>query len=102
MNSSIKIELFIDKRPNGILQPSGMLGNTNDSDFYVNIPLNKNITLFEDYVTISTDPFRTTIERQLINPYFIELGFFETINAVSGGTNSIMEKSKLYGITINK
>ena len=102
MDTNVKIELFIDKRPNGILQPSGMLGPNNDSDFYVNVPLYRNITLFEDYVNITTDPFKTAIKRQMINPYFIELGFFETVNSVSGSTTSITQKATKYGITINK
>lgn len=102
METNLKIELFIDKRPNGILQASGMLSNQNATDFYVNVPISRNITLFEDYVNIATDPFRTAIDRQLVNPYFIELGFFETIDAVSGTTSSITEKAITYGITINK
>jgi hypothetical protein len=102
MEKGFKIELFIDKRPNGILQPSGMLGNNNDSDFYVNVPLYRNIALFEDYVNITSDPFKTVIDRQLINPYFIELGFFETVDSVSGTTDSIVNKAPSYGITINK
>jgi hypothetical protein len=101
----LKIELFIDKRPNGILQPNGTLGIKNSSDFYVNIPLVRDITLFEDYVNIALDPFRTSIQRQLINPYFIELGFFETVDSISSSTQSnsaITSKSVKYGITINK
>jgi hypothetical protein len=105
MEQHFKIELFIDKRPNGILQPNGTLGIQNHSDFYINVPLNRDITLFEDYVNIAIDPFRTMIERQLINPYFIELGFFETVNSVTASTKTlspIIDKAKQYDITINK
>lgn len=106
MQPDFKIELFIDKRPNGILLPNGTLG-TKLSDFYVNVPLNRNITLFEDYISVTLDPFITSMQRQLINPYFIELGFFETVNSISASTASdipfsIEDKAKTYGITINK
>ena len=60
----------------------------------------------QDYVEVSIDPLKTTIDRQLINPFFIELGFFENIESVlSGNTktqNSIQEKSPKYGIDINR
>lgn len=105
MEQRFKIELFIDKRSNGILQPNGTLGVKNHSDFYVNVPLSRNITLFEDYVNIAIDPFRTSIERQLINPYFIELGFFETVDSITASTKSmfpIIGKAAQYDITINK
>lgn len=102
MEPGFRIELFIDKRPNGILQPNGMLGNINYSDFYINVPLTKNVATFEDYVNVVLDPFKTSIKRQMINPYFIELGFFETISSVSGSTDSITEKVKSFGLTINK
>ena len=84
MEDILKIELFIDKRPNGILQPNGMLGKTNDVDFYISVPLSRSTSVFEDYVSIATDPFRTSISRQLINPFFIEVNFFETVSSVSG------------------
>lgn len=105
MEQRFKIELFIDKRPNGILQPNGTLGVKNHSDFYINVPLNRDITLFEDYVNVALDPFRTLVERQLINPHFIELGFFETVDKISASTqsdSSITNKATQYGLTINK
>ena len=49
---------------------------------------------------------RTTMQRQFINPFFIELGFFEDVESIlSGNTNtenSVQIKSKKYGIDINK
>ena len=107
MEPTFKIELFIDKRSNGLLLPTGELSDKNFSDFYINVPLSRNITLIEDYVSVSLDPFKTSIKRQLINPYFIELGFFETMNSASASTVSdipfsIEENAKKYGITINK
>src|ERR1035437_3267737 len=107
MEPNIKIELFIDKRPNGILQPNGGFGTKNANDFYVNVPLNRSVILVDDYVSVVLDPYRTSIKRQLINPYFIELGFFETVNSVSASTvsdvsASIEGKAQNYSITINK
>ena len=52
-----------------------------DYDWYVNILLSKNIEL-TDYVEINKDSYQLTIDRQEINPYFYELGFFETIQSI--------------------
>ena len=103
MESRFKIELFIDKRPLGILQPNGTFGDRNSNDFYINVPISRNVTLFEEYVDIAMDPFRTSIKRQLINPYFIELGFFETIESITASTQSasIIDKAKAYNLKIN-
>ena len=99
-NPDIKFTIFIDKRKEvGILRPkSKLFANTPESDFYINVPLFKKIKLTDEYVDISVDPTKHTIQRQLINPYFIELGFFENIESIS----QIEEKSKKYNIKINK
>ena len=38
----------------------------------------------DDYVDVDIDPTRATVERQLINPFFMELGFFEDITSIGG------------------
>lgn len=112
METTNKITLFLDKRELGILQPDSSYKKQNHSDWYINVNLIKTIKLVDDYVHTYMDPFRTSITRQLVNPYFIEYGFFETISSYSGNvvdvTVNLSEmpnidfKAKLYGIDINK
>ena|SRR4030067_1390810 len=106
MESVYKISLFLDKREIGILQPNGSYGKKNHSDWYIDVHLFKTNRLVDDYVHTYMDPFKTYITRQMINPYFIELGFFENIQSYSGSTNgntyNISTKAHLYGIEINK
>ena len=64
-------------------------------------------TRFDEYVEVTLDPSRTEIQRQEFNPFFMEFGFFNTINKVGEDTDlprnekSIKGKSKRYDITIN-
>ena len=58
------------------------LANYYDSDWYINIILKKDIEL-TDYVEVNKDSYQIIIDRQEINPYFYELGFFETIESIS-------------------
>lgn len=105
MDSSILyFRIFLDKRENGIVQPNGSVGTHNSSDFYINMPITRKYKRFDDYVNIDKDPFKTKIERQNINPLFLELAFFETIKSISGGTpeESIEQKSHAFNIIINK
>lgn len=59
-----------------------------DSDFYLPIFLTRTGNLL-DYVDITHDQTIFTIERQEINPWFIEFGFFDTIkrNKVNQGSD---------------
>lgn len=99
MQPDIKIQLFVDKRPEGILHYGARkFGDKPEFDFYINVPLYKTTNLIDDYVQISVDPSRFKVERQLINPYFIELGFFETV----GEVKEIEDKAGTFGIKINK
>lgn len=107
-----KITLFLDKRELGILQPNNSYGTKNYNDWYINIPFTKTFKFADDYVHTYIDPFKTSLSRQLVNPYFIEYGFFETISSFSGNVVDISVntidmpnidfKAKLYGIDINK
>ena len=90
---------------NSIIRSNGVISNTYDKDFFITISIYKNNKV-EGYVNVDVDPLRLVIERQLINPYFIELGFFEDVDAVlssnSLNKNSVQEKSERYNITINR
>lgn len=86
----IKIKLFLQKEPEGVVQPNGFIGTQNTRDYYVNFPLNKESRLLGDYVDIQFDPTRFDMQRQLINPWFIEFGFFEslTTTGITGKTSN--------------
>lgn len=103
--NTIHCKLFLDKRKNGVVQPNGSVGTQNHSDYYINIPIKRTIKKFDDYINVEKDPLRVKINRQQINPYFIELAFFETIKSFeSTGAihDNIEEKSKTFNIKINK
>lgn len=57
------------------------IANQYDYDWYVSIILSKHIE-FSDYIEVNKDTYQLTIPRQEINPYFYELGFFETIQSI--------------------
>ena len=76
----------------------GGLASSYDSDWYVNVLLTKDIEL-TDYVEVSKDSYQLTIDRQSINPYFYELGFFETISSISYDTDNINFWSNLVNLS---
>jgi hypothetical protein len=88
-----------------IVRSDGVIANTYDKDFYITVSIFKKNKV-EGYVNVDVDPLRLVVERQFINPYFIELGFFEDIDSVlsqnSNNNNSVQEKAEKYGITINR
>ena len=53
----------------------------NVADNYINIFLTRTTEVFE-YVDVKRDERVYTIDRQMINPYFINFGFFNTINRI--------------------
>lgn len=107
-DSTYKISLFLDKRDLGILQPNGSYGKKNSKDWYITIPFVMTNKIVDDYVHTYMDPFKTVIQRQMVNPYFMDYGFFETIKSFSSNTETagselfIDTKSKIYNIDINK
>jgi hypothetical protein len=106
MKEVFKYKIRLNKIPGGgIVTSSGVISDSYDKDFFITLPIYKTEDL-EGYVGVEKDPLKTTLQRQLINPYFIELGFFENIKSVlSGNTKtlySVEEKSQIYGIDINK
>ena len=64
------------------------LASSYDSDWYLNLFLTKDIELTE-YIEINKDTYQLTIDRQDINPYFYELGFFETIESINYDSENI-------------
>lgn len=113
MNNILKAKIHLDKRDLGIVQPDGTYASSNINDFYINIRLNRKIKVFDDYVDIQKDPFKTEMDRQNINPWFVEFGFFESITYVgmTGKTNDykivpdsedIIKKAKIFSIDINR
>ncbi len=86
--------------------------NTTYDDFYIDVFLTKSFRKVDEYIDVEKDDLRTSIDRQLVNPYFIELAFFETIKSinVSGSTNTtvsspweaVEDKAKFFRIDILK
>jgi len=109
MEPNIKIKLFLDKREQGIVQPDGTYSTQNYSDYYFNVFLTRELKIIDEYIDIQLDPLRVRMEKQLINPWFIEFGFFGDIGStgISASTNvnnykTIINKAKLFSIDINK
>lgn len=110
----LKIKLFLDKRELGIVQPQGTYLTENYSDYYININLTREIKMIDEYIDVQKDPLRMEMSRQLINPWFMEFGFFETIKrtGITGKTDDptiiykpqeqIITKAKNFSIDINK
>jgi len=61
--------------------PDGSIHLNPQYDFYLNIFLTRT-TEIDEYVDTQKDDTTHTIERQNINPYFIEFGFFDSISRV--------------------
>src|SRR4051812_18774910 len=111
MESDNKFQIFIDKRINGTVQPDGNIGVSNSSDYCVTVNLNRIVRLIDDYIDVSIDETKISMDRQLINPYFIEFGFFNTIKSITLTSSTmantfsidqtIIDKSKIFDIKIN-
>lgn len=115
MENKLELKLYLDLRENGVVQPDGTYSSQNYRDYYVNINLNRNFKLIEPYVDIQLDPLRVDMQRQLINPWFIEFGFFESIKTtgITGKTSNnlnvlvpsiqnLIKKADNFSITINR
>lgn len=115
MDDNLKIKLYLDLREDGIVQPNGTYSTQNYTDYFININLNKKTKIIDEYIDVQKDPTRVDMQRQLINPSFIEYGFFESIRTtgISGtssnnynilvpSTENIIKKAEIFSITINK
>ena len=106
MEEVFKYTVRLNINPGGGIRTStGLVADSYDKDFFITLPIYKTQDI-EGYVEVEKDPLKTVVNRQLINPYFIELGFFENINSVLSGSSqakfNVEEKSQKYGIDINK
>jgi hypothetical protein len=100
-----RYKIRLPKYPNlGIQRSDGYISDSYDKDFYINIPIFKE-NVISDYVNVFIDPTKLEIERQFINPYYIELGFFKNITSIlkesSNNKSSVEEKSYNYNLKIN-
>ncbi len=115
MEKNNKIKLYLDLRDEGVVQPDGTYGTQNQNDYFINLNLIRKYKLYDDYVDIQLDPLRVNMQRQLINPWFIEFGFFESIrstgitgnsstnyNVLVPSSENIIKKAEIFSITINK
>lgn len=106
MEEVFKYKVRLNTNPGGGIRTStGLVADSYDKDFFITLPIYKTQDI-EGYVEVERDPLKTVVNRQLINPYFIELGFFENINSVLSGSSkakfTVEEKAQKYGIDINK
>ena len=115
MEKNFKVKLYLDLREDGVVQPDGTYGTQNNKDYYVNLNLNREIRIIDEYIDIQKDPLRVDMQRQFINPWFIEYGFFESIrstgitgtssnnyNVLVPTTENLIKKAEIFSITINK
>ena len=64
MDNPKKYKIQVEFLANGVIRRSdGILSDEYDRDFYITVPIFKNITL-DDYVDVEIDPLRATVERQ--------------------------------------
>jgi len=74
--------------------------NLSYSDYYVDIFLTKTNEVFE-YVDVKRDEKIFKIERQLINPYFIDYDFFDTVNRISTNKGSELNNEMIKYLRTN-
>ena len=88
-----KITLYVDVRPSTAFTEGYVFVNENGatssipfSDFWLNVPLYRSYQLL-DYVDVSKDDRIQKIDRQEINPFYLEYAFFDSIqrNKVNNG-----------------
>lgn len=63
------------------IHSNGLIGPNIESDLFFNVLLTKTYDYYE-YVDIKRDERIIPIERQEVNPYFVELSFFDQVNSV--------------------
>jgi hypothetical protein len=64
-----------------IKRSDGVIGDMNDSDFFINIPIYQTQRSI-DYVDTQVEDNVYEITRQEFNPYYIEYGFFDTTETI--------------------
>ncbi len=83
-----KESFFLRKEGDKIVNENNTLGTLSNHDWYVDLILSKSMTI-DGYVQINRDNFIYEIERQNINPYFYELGFFQTIKQIEYNSSTL-------------
>jgi len=88
----IKTTIYVDVRPTSAYTQgyaffrNGSVSDIPFNDFYLNIPLYKTYQVM-DYVDVQKDNRIQRIERQEVNPFYLEYAFFDNIlrNKVNNG-----------------
>jgi hypothetical protein len=109
VEQKINIQLYLDVRENGVFNHNNQtIVSANPTEYYVTVPLYKTFDGHEDYVNIYIDPSKVIMPRQQFNPFFIELGFFNSIRGITDNgkygkkSEIVEEKVKFFDIKINK
>lgn len=93
MNDLLHITLVVDRRASSaftqgyaFVDESGSISENPPNDFWVNVPLYRTLELME-YVDVQKDNRIQKIERQEINPFYLEYAFFDDIqrNKINNG-----------------
>ncbi len=90
----IKTTIYVDVRPTSAFTQgyaffrNGSISDIPFNDFYLNVPLYKTYQVM-DYVDVQKDNRIQKIDRQEINPFYLEYAFFDNIlrNKVNNGSN---------------
>lgn len=97
-----KITIYVDVRPSTaftegyvFVNDSGATSSVPFNDFWLNIPLYRTHQLL-DYVDVSKDDRIQKIDRQEINPFYLEYAFFDNIQR-----NKINNGSELTEVMVN-
>ncbi len=97
-----KISLYVDVRPSSAFTQGYAFVNSNGEispvpfhDFWLNIPLYRTCEVME-YVDVQKDEVIQPIQRQEINPFYLEYAFFDNIDR-----NKVNNGDQLTDIMIN-
>lgn len=63
----------------GIINSDRTVSENPENDFYVQFSLHNNRKVI-DYINVTVDDTIIPLQRQEVNPYYLEFGFFENIN----------------------
>lgn len=88
MKAQKKESFFLRKEGDNIVNDNNTLGTLSNHDWFFDFILTQSISI-DGYVKINKDDFIYEIERQSINPYFYELGFFQTINQIGYNSDTL-------------
>jgi|TARA_R110000851_G_scaffold85152_3_gene185290 hypothetical protein len=88
MEDSRKYQLYINTLPfsgytqgYGIVQSDKSLAEVPENDFFIQFPMLRTEKII-DYVDVVIDDTIKKIERQEVNPFYMEFGFFENITKI--------------------